>query len=56
MAVESSEVGNTFRIFDAESGEELQLLEGQQFFGFSSDGKKAVTSGDNNTARVWDLP
>jgi WD40 repeat protein len=41
------------RIWDANSGKELQKLEGRTAF-FSSDGKKVVTSDEKDTIRIWD--
>jgi len=48
----------TARIWDAESGKELQKLEGHtdrvNSATFSPDGKKIVTASYNETARIWD--
>jgi len=43
------------RIWDTESGKELQKLTGAEgFIVFSPDGKKIVTGGEGHTAVVWD--
>ena len=51
----ASEDGNTFGIFDTDSGKELQQWEGQ-FLAFSPDGKKIAIANDNGIVRVWTLP
>ena len=50
---------NFAHIVDAETGKELQKLEGHTdrvvYAAFSPDGKKIVTASRDNTARIWDL-
>jgi len=51
---------NIARIRDAESGDELQKMEGHardiEFASFSPDSTKIVTAGgEDNTARIWDV-
>jgi len=50
-----NESGDAWAIVDADSDTTLQEVEGQ-FFSFSKDGKRVMTTGDNNTVRVWTLP
>jgi|GEM_PF-2286844 len=49
---------NTARIWNAESGRELQLLRGHRdevnSAAFSPDGRRIVTGSSDNTARIWD--
>ena len=52
----------TARIWDAETGVELRVLEGHNddllhvlyFANFSPDGKRIVTANSDGTARIWD--
>ena len=50
---------DTARIWDAETGKELQKLEGYastvNSVAFSPDGKKIVTGSTDGTARIWDI-
>lgn len=42
-------------IRDAETGEVLVAFEGDFFGGFSADGRRFLTIGDDHTAKVWNL-
>ncbi|MGB3296561.1 MAG: AAA-like domain-containing protein [Phormidesmis sp.] len=48
---------NTAQIWDSETGEQLQSLEGHsnRIYGanFNSDGSRIVTASDDNTVRIW---
>ncbi|MCL2004870.1 MAG: hypothetical protein FWG73_01785 [Planctomycetaceae bacterium] len=54
----TSSSDRTARIWDAESGRELQTLSGHtddvNFAAFSPDGRHIVTSSSDRTARIWD--
>ena len=55
----SSSYDRTARLFDVESGKELQILYGHTknvlSADFSPDGRLALTTSDDNTARIFDL-
>ena len=48
----------TLRVWDADSGRPLAVLQGHQnsvrTAAYSPDGKRIVTASEDNTARVWD--
>jgi WD40 repeat protein len=44
----------TARIWDADSGKEMAVLQGAPKAAFSADGKRVVTTSEDNTARIWD--
>jgi WD40 repeat protein len=58
VTVDDYNYGHTARIWDAEEGKEIAVLEGHtdkvNTAAFSNDGKRVVTASSDKTARIWD--
>ena len=56
--VVTASADGTARIWDADTGKEINILEGHEDWvhlaAFSPDGARVITASDDNTARIWD--